>query len=282
MTTHRSSADEASRTPDPAHPSRPESSNDPQAAGPNPGARPGPSSFTPPGVPAMLRQRRLLPGESLADSDALTEAVCEAFAPRNVLEFLTAKHLADQIWLEARHERIRTAHLDLETLSATKDLIDGALRGRYPHWDDRKPVVEQIHANWLAGTPAGRKDLENLLAGAGQSFDMAQARAFTRTMKEQSAFDALARSSTRQRRESLAELETIRRLTSAPEPSPIGPDQNPAQDPERHVSAGGEVPSDGRRDLTGLASRHDLTPKRSSLEMPEPAGTLPPLSPRGN
>lgn len=259
-----------------------------------PEAQSDPASFIPPFVPAILRERRLLANESREASDALTEAVCEALGPRNLLEFMAIKRLADQIWLDIRHEGLRTALLDLETLSATRDLIDIALCGRYPNWDERKRIVEQIHDRWLAGTPAGRSEVEALLARAGQSPDMAQARAFAKTMKAQYAFDVLSRSASRSRRDALAELQAIRRMADGEalaEPSSPSPwDESagsppPQEDPRSGVEQGAgpatRTPASPNR--AGAVPRHHRLPPAgpssvSTLETPEPSiGVLQPL-----
>ena len=70
--------------------------------------RPPPKHEIPPEVRALLGDAHLLPGEDRATYEALLSKVAQARAPKDMVEWLNVKDMADAAWEAERLKRLKT------------------------------------------------------------------------------------------------------------------------------------------------------------------------------
>jgi hypothetical protein len=173
--------------------------------------QPAAASAIPPDVPPYLLECVVV-GDDPSAFRVLLEALCAALKPRNIVDFLPIKCIADAVWAERRLQHMRDATLANRTGEKLQQIIATALREQVPSPPLRAEKAAEITRQFMNGQPQVQSAVTEILKEAGTSIDLLTAQAFTQSFDNHMKFDALLRGQARMRQAGGGEFAQLRRL----------------------------------------------------------------------
>lgn len=197
----------------------------------------------------FLQDRPLLPFENIDTYDNLQHELIISYQPKDALEVILMKELADAIWTVRRYRRMRQAVLDAYMTDIAWDIIgfafvqafypdmqkpdassnpsrhDDSTRGEMPSRDSEDEMERLSRAartdfnamfrSAKSGDHKMRKGLDRLMEDAGITFDTLYQSAFLKALSPLSSIDDMLSRADKLRDDVITMMDTRRRTSEA-------------------------------------------------------------------
>ena len=125
--------------------------------------RPPPKDEIPPDVRALLGDAHLLPGEDRATYEALLTKLAQARAPKDTVEWLNVKDMADAAWEAERLKRLKTRLLTQRVEAELCRRLEGAVAKEGLEPQACRNCAAALSRGWARNDPKVVKKVLRLL-----------------------------------------------------------------------------------------------------------------------
>ena len=162
----------------------------------------------------ILNDTPLLPGETLADFEAIQNAVINEVQPKNIVEDVLVSELTNSIFEERRYRRYRDTYIRSMITYNLKSKLETALGFNKNAEKDAaalKYTSEQyafyLAENYLAGFPDIESAVEKIFDNAGQSLDDVMATTVAKNFEQIQKFELLINNAVKARNRLISDIE---------------------------------------------------------------------------
>jgi hypothetical protein len=179
--------------------------------------RPPPQHMLPPVIPpdirALLGEPPLLPGEDRAAYEALLTAVAQARAPKDIVEWLNVKDIADDAWEAERLKRLKTRLLTRRVEAELCRHLADALEKKIKDQQARRLYAQRLSSGWTRNDLKAVKEVLRLLPD-GVDLSLVTAWALATGHETFEILDQMLTTALKRRQKAAQDIET-RRLAFA-------------------------------------------------------------------
>ncbi len=179
----------------------------------------GPAEIIPADIVDFIGKPSLLGTEVRADYDALFHRLAETVKPKDAIEWILIKDVADLVWESRRLRRIREGIVERETGQGLADIAEINLSCDH-NWHERREIGERLVSDWNSGKPQLRQMVREFLIERGVEFSQVHAAVYHKHLGDLTKLEGLIANLGRRRDSVLREIER-RRDTVARRPRDV-------------------------------------------------------------
>ena len=165
----------------------------------------------PPDIRALLGEAPLLPGEDRAAYEALLEQVAQARAPKDFVEWLNVKDIADFAWESERLKRLKARMLTQRVKEALCGHVENALEKKGEDPQACRRLAQRLSSGWACSDPTATEEILRLLP-EGVDLALVTAEALLGQHEKFDVLDRMLTTAVKHRQRAAQDIETRRLL----------------------------------------------------------------------
>ena len=168
-----------------------------------------PAEVIPTDMAEFIGKPSLLETEVAADYDALLHRLAGTVKPKDAVEWIWIRDVADLVWEMRRLRGLRDGIVERRTGQGLRGVADSILSADYD-WIELDTIKDRLVSHWNSGNPFQRRIVQRFLARRGVDFSQVHAAVYHAHLDELTKLEGLIANLGRRRDSILREIERRR------------------------------------------------------------------------